>query len=128
MNQNHKYLGILSLNLSVAIALGAVGAHALKSRLTPKLLETFLTGNRYHFYITFSLFILWLIQNQLSQKPNLKVSNILCWFALFTFTLGCYLYAITEVKFFVHIVPFGGFAFIIAWIVAGVKLIRLPSQ
>lgn len=105
------------VNMAFAISLGAIGAHALKKSLAPTKLETFLTGNRYHFYITFSLILFLLIEKEF---PNLRltVSKLLSLIALILFTFGCYAYALTGIKPFVHIVPIGGVSFIFAWLFA----------
>lgn len=104
-------------NMALAIGLGAIGAHALKKSLTAAKLETFLTGNRYHFYITISLLLFLIVEKQI-ENIDFKVSKILSLIALLLFTFGCYAYAITGVKFFVHVVPLGGVSFIFAWLLA----------
>ena len=105
------------INMAIAIALGAIGAHALKKTLPPAKLETFLTGNRYHFYITISLIFFLILEKQI-QSINLNASKTLCLIALLLFSFGCYAYALTGVKPFVHIVPIGGVSFIFAWLFA----------
>ena len=39
----------------LGVAIGAFGAHALESRISADLLETFETGVRYHFYHALAL-------------------------------------------------------------------------
>jgi uncharacterized membrane protein YgdD (TMEM256/DUF423 family) len=41
----------------LGVALGAFGAHGLKNRLSPEMLEVFDTGVRYHMYHTFAVLI-----------------------------------------------------------------------
>ncbi|MBT4792908.1 MAG: DUF423 domain-containing protein [Halobacteriovoraceae bacterium] len=100
--------------LATAVMLGAFGAHGLKQTLLPKYLSTFKTGITYQFYHGFALIILGIITQQFSA---LKTSA-----SFYTFTLGillfcfnCYLYAITQIKFFALIVPVGGILFISGW-------------
>ena len=45
------------LSGGISVALGAFGAHALQSRLSPKRLETFETGVRYQMYHAFAILI-----------------------------------------------------------------------
>jgi uncharacterized membrane protein YgdD (TMEM256/DUF423 family) len=39
-----------SINMLLAVALGAFGAHALKASLPPDLMAVYQTGNQYHIY------------------------------------------------------------------------------
>ena len=47
----------------------------------------------------------------------MKWTGILFLAGIFLFSFGCYTYALTGVKTFVHIVPLGGISFIAGWIV-----------
>ena len=56
-NAASKWLLILgSINMFLAVALGAFGAHALKASLPPDLMVVYHTGNQYHFYHALGLF------------------------------------------------------------------------
>lgn len=123
MKHKFSYL-FLFFNMALAILIGAIGAHALKQLLSAQKLETFLTGNRYHFYITFSM-LLFLIFEQIFEKLDLKISRILSLLGLIFFSFGCYIYALSGIKFFVHIVPIGGLAFIFAWLMGIRSLVKL---
>jgi uncharacterized membrane protein YgdD (TMEM256/DUF423 family) len=104
-----------SLTLLLAVALGAFGAHGLKNMLEPKYLATFETGVRYQFYHGFALLFLAL---GASYFEDVKLYKIGKWFlvGLLLFSLNCYLYAVTGIKAFAMIVPFGGLSFIIGWL------------
>ena len=65
-----NYLILGSLFLFVAVAIGAFGAHGLKKIVEPKMLETFETGVRYHFYHSFGLISLGLIAANFSIRPK----------------------------------------------------------
>src|SRR5512147_2692541 len=45
-----------SINMLLAVALGAFGAHALKASLPPDLMAVYQTGNQYHIYHALGLF------------------------------------------------------------------------
>ena len=56
-NASSKWLLIFgSINMFLAVALGAFGAHALKASLPPDLMAVYHTGNQYHFYHALGLF------------------------------------------------------------------------
>jgi uncharacterized membrane protein YgdD (TMEM256/DUF423 family) len=83
--------------------------------LEPKYLATFETGVRYQFYHGFALLFLAL---GASYFEDVKLYKIGKWFlvGLLLFSLNCYLYAVTGIKAFAMIVPFGGLSFIIGWL------------
>ena len=115
-------LRFASINMALAIMLGAFGAHGLKGKVSTLALETFLTGNRYHLLMSLSLILLWSLQKQL--RLDFKKPMGLIGLGIFLFSFNCYLYAITSIKTFALIVPFGGVSFIASWIWVSILLIR----
>ena len=58
LNSNSKkFLSIASFMMALSIALGAFGAHGLKSILTDSMMKVYTTGVEYQFYNTLGLFI-----------------------------------------------------------------------
>ena len=55
------FISIGSISAAFAVILGALGAHALKSKITPEALATFQTGVQYHFYHSLGLIIIGII-------------------------------------------------------------------
>jgi len=102
--------------LAIAVILGALGAHALKAKLTPENLEAFKTGVTYHFYHAIALlFIALLIE--VFKKPALKIAAILFIIGIFCFSGSIYfLTTIENVSFLGPITPIGGLFFISGWI------------
>ena len=56
-NNSKKFLAIASFMMALSIALGAFGAHGLKSIVTDSMLKIYNTGIQYQFYNTLGLFI-----------------------------------------------------------------------
>ena len=107
----------------LAVTLGAVGAHLLKSQLPAKYMETFETGIRYQVY--HSLALLWL-----SDKAS-KVRVFTPYFfitGIVLFSFNCILYAVTQERAFAMIVPIGGFSFILGWIFLLFELKKFNPQ
>jgi uncharacterized membrane protein YgdD (TMEM256/DUF423 family) len=105
-----KWIIIGGISGFLAVALGAFGAHGLKSQLTPEMLEIFKTGVFYHLIHSVVLLALGLSNSEKFNKPAIFISvGIL----LFSFSL--YLYSVTAVKIFAFITPFGGVSFLIGW-------------
>jgi uncharacterized membrane protein YgdD (TMEM256/DUF423 family) len=111
--------------LAVATLAGAFGAHALEAIFSEKQKDLWETGIRYHFY--HALALLGLANAPLDQWMTEKtIRNLLSLFlfGIFFFSGNCYLYALTQVKFFALLVPFGGTSFVIAWITLFWKFTR----
>lgn len=104
-----------SLLLGLGVLIGAFGAHGLKNIVDAKKLLTFETGVRYHFYHSFGILILGIIQ-QLFHTINLNTSFWAFLGGVLLFSFNCYLYALTGNSFFAVIVPIGGGLFIFGWI------------
>lgn len=107
--------------LSVAVVLGAFGAHGLKSKISPEMLEVYQTGVQYHFYHALGLLLIGVLTQQMS-------SGLLGWAALFL-TLGIFLFsgslyvlAISGIKWLGAITPLGGVSFIAGWILLAIAV------
>lgn len=117
-----KYLILAGFILMVAVIMGAFGAHGLENKISERAMQTYQTGVRYHFYHGFGIMLLAIIGKLLGL--NLKVSSNLFIVGIILFSGNCYLYAITGIKTFAMIVPIGGVAFIIGWLVFLITLLR----
>lgn len=100
--------------VGVAVALGAFGAHALKTRLPADLLVIFETGNRYHFYHGLGLLLLGLLGPSLSAEAVRRVGWCFAG-GLLLFSGSLYLLAVTGVRKLGMITPIGGVLFIVGW-------------
>lgn len=102
-----------ALSMAISVSLGAIAAHMLKKELTAKSLEVFHTGVDYQVIHSLSLIIL----SFLPTNVLLRWTPTLFVFGIIFFSFGCYLYAITSIKAFAHIVPLGGLCFISGWVI-----------
>ncbi|TGK53214.1 DUF423 domain-containing protein [Leptospira bouyouniensis] len=107
----------------LAVAIGAFGAHGLKKIISPELMVTFETGNRYHFYHTIVAILTFMIMliaemNEASTKSQkyFKISAWLFLAGIFVFSFSLYTLAITGIKILGAITPFGGVSFLLGWI------------
>lgn len=108
-----------ALSGAISVLLGAFGAHALRDRLTPQLLDTFETGVRYQIYHALAiLFVAFALT---------RWSSNLIGYAGWAFVLGTllfsgslYLLALTGTRWLGAITPFGGVAFIAGWILLAI--------
>lgn len=109
------YLRAAAVLAGLAVALGAFGAHGLKSRLTPDLLDVFEVGVRYHMYHALALLAV------AAAAPALWTSRWMPWAAgawiagIVIFSGSLYALALTGVRQLGMITPIGGVAFILGW-------------
>jgi uncharacterized membrane protein YgdD (TMEM256/DUF423 family) len=120
MNQKNT-LTIIGVLGAIAVILGAFGAHSLKSVLSESQLSTFETGVRYHYYHTFAIFGVYLLQQKLTPK-RINLINTLFLIGILLFSGSIYLLACKDIlgienwKFLGPITPIGGTFFIVGWI------------
>ncbi|MDZ7773045.1 MAG: DUF423 domain-containing protein [Balneolaceae bacterium] len=105
-----------SAAMALAVMLGAFGAHALRGRLDPDMLETFTTGVTYHFYHALGLLILGIAAQYLPESPWLRWSGWLMGAGIVLFSGSLYLMAFTGARWLGAVTPIGGMAFILAWL------------
>ena len=99
----------------VAVALGAFGAHGLRSRLVPDMLMTFEIGVRYQMYHALGLLAVGLA---LARWPSSGVALAGWLFIAGTIVFSGTLYALslTGQRWLGAVTPVGGAAFIAGWI------------
>jgi uncharacterized membrane protein YgdD (TMEM256/DUF423 family) len=106
-------LGALSGGL--AVALGAFGAHALRDRLTPQMLQVFDTGQRQHMFHALALLaVAW-------ASTRWPVGSVTAAGWLFVagtvlFSGSLYTLAVTGQRWLGAVTPVGGLAFILGWL------------
>jgi len=98
----------------LAVAAGAFGAHALKQRLDPHLLEVFETGARYQMYHALALILVGLLAAHRPQAGFAAAGwAFVVGIALFSGSL--YALALTGVRGLGAVTPLGGVAFLVGW-------------
>jgi uncharacterized membrane protein YgdD (TMEM256/DUF423 family) len=107
----------------VSVALGAFGAHALRSRLDPRSLEVFETGVRYQTTHALALLLLALLLPRLHGALGAAAGwAFLAGIVVFSGSL--YLLALTGVTRWGAVTPLGGVAFMAGWAFLLVALLR----
>ncbi|MBD2857833.1 DUF423 domain-containing protein [Spongiibacter sp. KMU-158] len=100
----------------LAVALGAFGAHGLKSQLTPAMLEVYQTGVQYHFFHALALLLLGVLLRQGMNHSGLTAAAWLFSIGIVIFSGSLYALAITEIKILGAITPIGGLLFLAGWL------------
>jgi uncharacterized membrane protein YgdD (TMEM256/DUF423 family) len=99
----------------VAVAAGAFGAHALRTRLPPDLLAVFETAARYQMYHALALLaVAWVASRWPGPLPQWAGWLFVGGMVLFSGSL--YALALSGVRWLGAITPLGGAAFLAGWI------------
>ncbi|MGB0955381.1 MAG: DUF423 domain-containing protein [Panacagrimonas sp.] len=98
----------------LAVALGAFGAHALKSRLEPAMLEVWKTAVEYQFYHALALILLGLFARQM--KTTVLDASAICFIVgILLFSGSLYALCLSGVRVLGAITPIGGLLFLVGW-------------
>lgn len=99
----------------VAVAAGAFGAHALRSRLSAEHLAVFETAARYQMYHALALLaVAWAVSRWAGALPTAAGWLFVAGTVLFSGSL--YALALTGVRWLGAITPLGGAAFLAGWL------------
>lgn len=109
--------------MALAVALGAFGAHGLKSQLSETMLQTFKTGVEYHFYHALGLLLIGVLA--ISMPSTLLKWSAICLSAgIILFSGSLYVLSVSGIKWLGAITPIGGVSFITGWILLFVAVLK----
>lgn len=120
MPMHKNFIRIASILGILAVALGAFGAHGLKSVLDAKLINTYEVGIRYHFYHTLALLLVAILYNAFPTKwlqyaGYFFIAGIFC-FSGSLYLLACrFILGIESWVWLGPITPIGGLFFMLGW-------------
>ena len=121
-------VGIGAILMLLAVLLGAFGAHALKTRLTPQMLAVYQTGVQYHLVHGLGLMLVGILRNSqanASAKDSaLKLAAIFMGVGVVLFSGSLYALAVTGIRVLGAITPLGGLCFIAAWALVAWQMLR----
>jgi uncharacterized membrane protein YgdD (TMEM256/DUF423 family) len=108
----------------LAVAIGAFGAHGLKARIAPELMSVFKTGVEYHFYHALGLILVGLAAFHLPESAYLRGAGWAMLAGIVLFSGSLYLLALTGLGWLGAITPAGGAAFIAAWVLFAIAVVK----
>jgi uncharacterized membrane protein YgdD (TMEM256/DUF423 family) len=134
MNSHAKcFLVLGGLNASLAVALGAAATHALSTQLAAgDSARWFALGLQYHQYHALGLILVGLSTALFSASRWFLWAGWLMFSGILLFSGDLYLLSLAGVQFTRPAIPFGGAAFIVAWLLfavgAGTALRQSPAR
>lgn len=114
-----------ALSAAMAVAAGAFGAHALRARVEPRLLEVFETGARYQMYHALALLAVAWVMGQGGRAVGPAQWAGWCFVAgTVLFSGSLYAMTFTGIRALGAITPLGGVGFIAGWLLLAVAFRR----
>jgi uncharacterized membrane protein YgdD (TMEM256/DUF423 family) len=108
----------------LAVALGAFGAHGLRSRLSPEMLAVFETAVRYHMYHALAIVLVALMLGRFDGWM-FRAAGWAFTVGIVLFSGSLYLLAVTGVTILGAITPLGGVALLLGWGLLAVAAVAL---
>ncbi|MBL0170042.1 MAG: DUF423 domain-containing protein [Gemmatimonadaceae bacterium] len=113
-----------ALSAAISVAAGAFGAHALRDKVEPRLLEVFETGARYQMYHALALIAVGLVASRWPSSLLTTAGWLFVAGTLF-FTGSLYAMTFTGIRALGAITPIGGVCFIAGWVCLAVAASRV---
>lgn len=113
-----------ALNMFIAIACGAFGAHALKKILSADMLAIWHTAVQYQMAHALGLLLIVTLTPRLLPTTRLSKIGITFLFGIIVFSGSLYVLALTGIRWLGAITPIGGVAFLLGWGLLGWEVLK----
>ena len=119
-----RWISLACFSAALAVSLGAIGSHALKSSLSSGELQSFETAVRYHMYHSLALLGVALVASHVGGRSVSFAGGAFC-LGILLFSGSIYLRLLTGVSNLHILAPIGGGSFILGWIALGYACMSL---
>ena len=116
-----------SINMFIAVAAGAFGAHGLKKILSAEMLAVWQTAVTYQIAHALGLLIIAMLMPRLSSGLTAWAGSLML-AGIILFSGSLYVLALTGVRILGAITPLGGAAFLLAWVLLAVAACRTGAH
>lgn len=124
----HKISGFTALLGLLTVVIGAFGAHSLKERLSPEVLQSFETGVRYMMYHVLAILLI-TNSGMLSEKMKLIISAFfITGILFFSGSIFAISLDIVQAKQIWFITPIGGLFFIVGWLISAYSFFKSTDR
>ena len=121
------FLFLGGANAALVVILGAFGAHALKTRLSSDMVAIYHTAIQYHLFHALGLIAIGLLAAWLPGSSYLKWAGWTMLLGIVLFSGSLYVLSVTGMRWLGAITPLGGVAFIAAWVLFCVAVLKAAS-
>ncbi|WP_353930601.1 DUF423 domain-containing protein [Okeanomitos corallinicola TIOX110] len=120
------FLTIAAIFGGLSVAGGAFGAHALREKVSERMLEIFDTGARYQMYHALALLLVGVLMSRLENPPiTLLVSGWLFIIGVVIFSGSLYAITFSGIKSLGAIAPLGGIALMAGWVALAITAVTV---
>lgn len=106
---------LAALSGFLSVALGAFGAHGLKSKLSAEMMAIYQTAVQYQFFHTLALLAVAVLLQQWGKSAALNIAASAFVFGIMVFSGSLYILSFTGIRWLGAITPIGGVAFLLGW-------------
>ena len=121
------FLVLGGVNAALVVILGAFGAHGLKSRISGDMMAVYHTATLYHAIHALGLIAIGLVAAWVPDSGYLKSAGWTMLAGIVLFSGSLYVLSVTGARWIGAITPIGGMAFVIAWILFCVAVLKTSS-
>jgi uncharacterized membrane protein YgdD (TMEM256/DUF423 family) len=123
--ESMTWVGMAAILLGLAVGIGAFGAHGLRDRLDAYSMSVYERAVFYHFVHALGMLAVPLLAQ--TNLLSAGAAGRVCWLLLagiILFSGSLYVLAISGNRSLGMVTPFGGVAFIAAWVVLAISVLR----
>ncbi|MGP4862771.1 DUF423 domain-containing protein [Psychrobacter sp. T6-5] len=120
-----NWIGIAAINMAIAVALGAFGAHGLENIVSAQQLEWWHTATLYLFIHALGLLVVGLL---IRLKYTTQTTAWLLQIGIIIFAGSLYAMTLGAPRWFGAITPIGGVLMIAGWLWLAISTFRLESS
>jgi len=118
------FAGVGCLLAFLAVAAGAFGAHVLKGRLAPEMLNAYEVGARYQMYHALALlFLAWFWEKSPTVWTSLGGWGFIVGTVFFSGSL--YALSLTGIRWLGAITPLGGLIYLLGWLALAIAVWKI---
>ena len=121
------FLVLGGINGALVVGMGAFGAHALKTRISGEMMAVYHTAVLYHAIHALGLIAIGLVAAWLPDSAYLKSAGWSMFAGIALFSGSLYLLSVTGARWLGAITPIGGVAFLLAWILFCVAVLKASN-
>lgn len=121
------FLVLGGVNAALVVVLGAFGAHVLKTRMSGDMMAVYHTGVLYHAIHSLGLIGIGVVAGWLPDSSYLKSAGWVMLAGIVLFSGSLYILSITGARWLGSITPIGGVAFILAWVLFCVAVLKTSN-
>ena len=118
------FLFLAAVSAFIGVAMGAFGAHGLKSVLSTEMLAVYKTAVTYQMWHALGLTGLALLRERTPECRLLIWAGWLMFTGIILFSGSLYLLSLFNLKGLGMVTPFGGIAFLLAWLLIAIHALK----